>query len=311
MPELLLGLSDLEQKIKEGQAFLLMEPIFDDKRNVLMGTERILTVKDVDKIRVRVPAAINKALRVRTTIPHYIAEDLRIKWCAYLISLFEGGEMFKDLPRNTKDFVNKYMKTSLAENDYVLWKLSQLKAYSKKIFSHTVNTTFIALVGYFTYNTLNLQGMIDGIMIDRIMTASFLHDIGLMKFDLRFAEKRRIDLEELEVSKYLQHPIQSFKVIESENNKHELDKLTLDMILNHEEHIDGTGGPRGVSGDGMEFAIRLLSASNYFELLMSGDYAIRPRPYRDYIGKLRTSKVSFDPKIVEAFDFGFQHLFNS
>jgi len=55
MPELILGLKDLEQKIIEGQAFLLMEPIFDDKRNVLMGTERVLTAKDVDKIRTRVP----------------------------------------------------------------------------------------------------------------------------------------------------------------------------------------------------------------------------------------------------------------
>jgi len=308
MPELILGLKDLEQKIIEGQAFLLMEPIFDDKRNVLMGTERVLTAKDVDKIRTRVPSAIDKALRVRTTIPHFIAEDLRIKWCAYLISLFEGGEPFKNLPRNTKDFVTKYLKATLSENDYVLWKLSQLKAFSKKIFLHSVNTAFIALIGYYTYNNFNLQGMLDGIMIDRIMTAGFLHDIGFMKFEARIAEKKRVEIPDNEMHRYLQHPIMSFKIIESEKEKHELDKTVFDMILNHEEHIDGSGGPRGLGADGMEFPVRLLSIANYFELLLGGDWSVRPRTNREHMGKLRTSKTVFDEKIVEALDVSFNHL---
>ena len=99
------------------------------------------------------------------------------------------------------------------------------------------------------------------------------------------------------------------KYVKSEKDKHELDQEVLGAILQHEERVDGSGGPRGIFGDDLSFLTRLLSVSNYFDLLLRGDYSLRKRPYREYIGKFRTQKEHFDSKLIEAIDLSFKHLF--
>lgn len=310
MTELYLTLDDLASQVSAGKTFQLVEPFVDDNHNILIGTEKILSAKDVDKVKTRFPHLVKKPMRVFIAIPHFIAEEQRIKWVAYLISLFEQGGIFKNLPRIQKDFVTKYLKTLLVENDYVIWKLSQMKNVSKKVFIHSANVCFISLITYFTYNTLNYQGMIDAKAVDEVIIASLLHDLGLMKSESRLVEKKRIELTDAEMTLFYSHATEGFKMIESESSRHQIAREALQAILNHEERIDGTGGPRGLSGEDMTFLARLLSISDYFELLTSNEWAIRPRPYRDYIGKIRAEKKKFDEKLLEALDMSFKHLFS-
>ncbi len=309
MSELYLTLDDLANQINQGKSFQLVEPFCDEKSNILIGTEKILNPKDVDKVKSRFPHLVKKPIRVYVAIPHFIAEDQRIKWTAYLISLFEQGLIFKNLPRVQKDFVVKYKNQLLVENDYVILKLSQMKNFSKKVFLHSSNVCDIALVTYFSYNSLNYQGMIDARAVDEIITASLLHDVGLMKTDSRMVEKKRIELSDSEMTLFYSHATEGFKMIESERSRHQIGREAMQAIMNHEERIDGTGGPRGVGSEDLTFLGRLLSISDYFELLTSHEWAIRPRAYRDYIAKIRSEKKRFDEKLLEALDMSFKHLF--
>ena len=306
MPELTLTVDQMETRVKEGHNFLLVEPIFDERLNLLFGTEKILTERDIDKIKSRVPDYMRKTFRVKTTIPHYIPEEKRIKWGAYIISLFEGGAIFKSLTRDKKDFVNKYLKTSFVENDYVILKLSQMRGYSKKLFEHSIMTGLISVIVYQTYNQLNFQGMIDATMVDKVYSAGFLHDMGLLKFDAALLEKKRIEIEN---DDYNQHPIVAYKILQMETDKHELSKEVVETILSHEERLDGTGSPRGIKFDAMTFLGKLVGACAYFEMVIQAEYSLKPRPYREYIAKLRGETTKFDAKIVEAIDVCFKHLF--
>lgn len=310
MSEMYLTLDELAGQIKDGKTFQLVEPFCDERQNILIGTEKILNPKDVDKVLTRFPHLVTKPIRVLTAIPHYIPEEQRIKWTAYLISMFEQGPIFKNLPRIQKDFVVKYLKTLLVDNDYVIWKLSQIKNYSKKVFVHSSNVCFIAMITYFSYNTLNFQGMIDAKAVDEVIISSLLHDVGMMKADARMVEKKRIELSDAEMTLFYSHATEGFKAIQEENSRHQIAREALLAIMNHEERVDGTGGPRGVNGEDITFLARLLSLSDYFELLTSHEWAIRPRPYRDYIGKIRAEKKKFDEKLVEALDMSFKHLFS-
>lgn len=309
MARVVLTAAELLKEIGTGKLFHLLEPLFDARQNVLIGTEKVLTAKGINKIMTRFPEIVAKPLHLKVAIPHFIPEDKRVKWTAYLISLFESGTYFKGLPRQQKDFVEKYIKSILSEDDYIIWKLSQIKSFSKKIFNHSVNTGFMSLIVYFTYNHMHFSGMLDAKMIHKIIQASFIHDIGMTLIDLRLAEKNRYNIQDNERMMLLQHAIQGFKLIKSEEEKHEIDREVMEAVMCHEEFVDGTGGPRGISGNHLSFLSRLISLCSYFEYFLSGDFSIRPRPYRDYIGKLRNENEKFDIKLIEALDRSFTHLF--
>jgi HD-GYP domain-containing protein (c-di-GMP phosphodiesterase class II) len=311
MGEHYISAQELLTKIKKGHNFYLLEPIFDDKHNVLVGTEKVLTEKDFERVYNRAPGSLKHSYHVRTVIPHYIPEDKRIQWSAYLISLFEGGVIFKNLQRSQKDFVVKYLKSLLPENDYVIWKLFQLKNFSKKLFLHSINTTFIALVVYFTYNNLNFQGMIDARMVTKILEAGFLHDIGITQTDKYLADKKRIELKESQIKEYLEHTTLGYNLVRSEDDKHEISNEVLDAILNHEELLDGSGGPRGLREGQTTFLCQLVAVSSYFEMLVSGEWSYRARHYREYITKLRLQKTKYGEKLTEALDVSFKHLFSA
>lgn len=309
MAELFLSLSELSGQIQKGRNFQLVEPFFDDRHNVLLGTEKVLTTRDVEKIRDRFPSLLNKPLRVYTTVPHFIPEAKRVKWTAYLISLFEGSKLYKGMLRASKEFVVKYLKNLLTEQDYVILKLSQLKNFDQTIFKHSCHTCFISLIIYHSYNRTNYQGMVDANVVSELMQAALLHDVGLMDMDKRIATKKRFELTEAENIFFTQHPLKSREMILSESDKHELSPEVIEAVLDHEEYVNGTGSPRGIGGEDMSHTAKIISLANYFELLFSGSYSLRQRPARDYIMKLRSNKGNFDAGVFSALDQSFKHLF--
>ncbi len=311
MEEFLLTIDALEAEIKRGKSFVLQEPLRDAKLNILIGSEKILVERDIFKVREKFPEAIKKELRVRTAIPHYISEDKRQKWTSYIVSEFENEEIFKNLSQERKTFIVKYLKSVLSQNDYVIWKISQLKTYSKKVFNHTLNTSFIAMVVYFSYTIKKFSGMIDAKLLENIIISSMLHDIGLLKFDIFTLEKKRMDIGDSKTNPFYQHPYESYNIIVSEKDKHEINNEILMAIVEHEEYYDGSGLPKGIGGEDISFMGRMISLSNYFELLLSGEWAYKDRHYRDYLAKLRQESRKFDPELLEIIDSSFKYLFQS
>jgi len=299
----------LESEVRDGRSLMLVESLRDEKYNILIGSEKILTDKDIQKIKDILKDKPYRTFRVNTVIPHYIDEDKRIKWAAYVTSLFQGNELFSNLSRERKDFVTKYLKNILSENDYIIWKLSQIKAFSKKVFDHSVNTCFIALITYFSYLNMKLSGMVDPGIIEKIITATLLHNVGVLKFDPKIFEKKRIEIAPNRNSWFYQHPIEAFKIIKADGDKHEIGEDVMEAILDNEEFLDGSGGPRGIQGDDLSFLTRLVSLCGYFELLLSEEYSHRTRHYREYIAKLRSEKTKFDQELLEALDLTFKYLF--
>ena len=300
---------EIEKEIQNGVSFHLVEPLFDEHQNVLIGTEKILTIHDLEKIAKRKPELLQKPLHVLSIVPHFISEEQRVKWVAYILSLFSGNDIFTNLPRGTREFVAKYVKTLLVEEDYVIWKLSQLKKFSRKIFIHSVMVGFVALITYLNYNEEYFQGMIDATMVVKVMQAAFLHDIGFLKMDAKSAEKKRYDIPDHENLKYYQHAIYGRNIIKEESYRNDIPDDVTEAILNHEERKDGSGAPRGLSGDDLSFLSDLIAISDYFTLLIQGDWSVRSHPYRDYIAKLRVEKNKFNPKLLAVIDKNFKYLF--
>jgi len=308
MKEFHLTIDELEADIKNGKSYLLVEPVHDSRMKLLIGTLKILTEKDVKKLREIYVGHPNKIIRVHTTIPHYVEEEKRVSWVNSIISFFEKSPLFKNLSRERKEFIVKYLKAVIREDDYVIWKVSQLKKFSDRVFEHTLNTCFIALAIYYSYTLSNHSGMIDGKAVENIINASLLHSIGIMKINPDFLKRKRWEICVEKNIEFFNHPVEAFKTIQSEASRHDLSDDVLQAILDHEEFVDGTGMPRGILGTDMPFLAKLLSISHYFELLLGGELSIRERSYKECFHKIVQEKGKFDPALIEALKSSFIYL---
>ena len=81
-----------------------------------------------------------------------------------------------------------------------------------------------------------------------------------------------------------------------------LSRVAIEVIRYHHERYDGTGYPKGLTGDGIPLAARVFSVVDAYDALTN------PRPYRratDHdcaVAELRRMAGSqFDPGVVDAF----------
>ncbi len=123
-----------------------------------------------------------------------------------------------------------------------------------------------------------------------------VHDVGMLTLENApwcssqvWSERERRDVES-----HPQSSIRLLRPLESAPKVHEI-------ILAHHERMDGEGYPRGLRGEEIPLAARILAAVDAFEALTAG------RPYRDPVSDAealaelrRASGTQFDPNVVEA-----------
>jgi signal transduction histidine kinase len=75
-----------------------------------------------------------------------------------------------------------------------------------------------------------------------------------------------------------------------------------EIILAHHEHWDGSGYPRGLSGEAIPVGSRILAVVDAYESMTRGRPYRPPRPIQEALQELRVeSSRQFDPRVVEAF----------
>ena len=126
---------------------------------------------------------------------------------------------------------------------------------------------------------------------------SNLHDIGKIAIDEAILNKPgKLNNQEWEIIK--RHPEIGYRII---STSPEYAEIAYD-ILSHHEKWDGTGYPRGISGENIPIRARIISIADAYDAMIS------ERPYRKSLTheeaieeiKKNTGK-QFDPKLVDVF----------
>lgn len=133
--------------------------------------------------------------------------------------------------------------------------------------------------------------------IGNIWRGALLHDIGKIGIpDAILNNPGQLSPDELLVMH--RHPIYAYELL----RKIEYLRVAIDIPYCHHERWDGTGYPRGLSGEEIPLAARVFAVADVWDALRSD------RPYRgawtdteawDYIRS--QSGRHFDPRVVEAF----------
>lgn len=137
------------------------------------------------------------------------------------------------------------------------------------------------------------QQMMGAILVDRVgaqagiadaerislISAALTRDLGMVLLQLEL-DKFAGPLPESVMAKVHAHPANTISILKQAGVE---DPIWLEAILQHHERIDGSGYPRGLSGDAVDKGARLLSICDVFSAM------IKPRPYRTQ-GKARLAQ---------------------
>jgi diguanylate cyclase (GGDEF)-like protein/putative nucleotidyltransferase with HDIG domain len=133
--------------------------------------------------------------------------------------------------------------------------------------------------------------------VEQIRVASLLHDVGLLHVPEDIINKRgQVTAEELKL--LMQHPTLGAEMLRSIPALKEI----CDILEHHHECWDGTGYPRGLKGDEIPLAARIVSIVEAYHAMISD------RPYRPAMSSEKAKRVlksqsgsQFDPFLVDIF----------
>jgi signal transduction histidine kinase/putative methionine-R-sulfoxide reductase with GAF domain len=125
-----------------------------------------------------------------------------------------------------------------------------------------------------------------------------VHDVGMLSVgeDLILSSRRWTEQERNRAENHPRDGVRVLQPIEFASRVNEI-------ILSHHEHYDGHGYPRGLAGEDIPLASRILALVDAFEAMTLG------RPYRDSVPEVealaeirRCSGTQFDPRVVQEFE---------
>ena len=130
-------------------------------------------------------------------------------------------------------------------------------------------------------------------------TAAPLHDIGKIGVPAEILRKReKLSVPDWERVK--RHPEIGADII----GKHDdpLLKLARALALTHHEHWDGTGYPKGLKGEAIPWAGRVMAVADAFESMTTTQFHREPMSIDDASYEIQKgANRKYDPQIVEAF----------
>ena len=128
-------------------------------------------------------------------------------------------------------------------------------------------------------------------------TAGLLHDIGKFAFpDSILLAERPLTAQQWEVVR--RHPADGARVVQRVDGY----APVADIVLSHHERWDGAGYPRGLAGEEIPLAARLISVADAYDVLTARDSYRQPISPEAAVEELRRAAgAQFDPRVVEAF----------
>lgn len=133
--------------------------------------------------------------------------------------------------------------------------------------------------------------------IDALELASTLHDIGKISVDLSILKKHD-KLTEEEWDEIKKHPEVGYRIAQAVPELHSI----AEIILSHHERWDGSGYPRGLTGEEIPLLARIISLVDSYDAMTDNRGYATVLNKQEAINEISKGAGSqYDPKITELF----------
>ena len=208
--------------------------------------------------------------------PPFTTSDLQVLLIlsSQVVTAMENASLYENLRENYFRTVQALVAAVEAKDPYTRWHSTNVAKYAVAIGRD--------------------MGM-SPTQLEDIHISSILHDVGKIGISERIISKPdRLSREEFDIMK--DHPAHGIRILEPIG----FAPAIIDAIYQHHERYDGKGYPRGLAGEQITLAARVLNVSDTMDAMLS------ERPYRGMISAEevlaeleRESGKQFDPKVSE------------
>ena len=133
--------------------------------------------------------------------------------------------------------------------------------------------------------------------VKELGVTGLFHDIGKIAVDDRILDMPTPITHE-EWQEIMRHPEVGYRLLSAVQDMAPI----ADYVLAHHERWDGLGYPRGIKGEAIPLAARIIAVADAYDAMTS------ERPYRESLTKTqalqelqKNASTQFDPRVVEAF----------
>lgn len=248
--------------------------------------KNVLTVDDIDILSYKGP--INKKAK--------IDPQTQIKIKAFYNKILEMMEenhssQMLGMFANVRD---KIMQDIIFDSDDALY-CSQLKLLGEYNKCHALNT---AILG----GSLAKKMELNENLINDIVLAGLLHDIGKTKIPQELFDKKNLTNQEQKIIQ--NHTKIGYKIIRTEMD---LPENIAKVALDHHESTDASGYPAGKSGDLLSIETQIINVCNYFDNITSNRTSYKVKNTKE---ALRVMLELGTKKFAASALYTFVHMFN-
>jgi diguanylate cyclase len=133
--------------------------------------------------------------------------------------------------------------------------------------------------------------------VKRLRDAGFLHDIGKVVLDSKLLENH-YQLSTREWDEIKRHPVVGYRILNAFDDMLDLAQI----VLAHQERWDGTGYPKGLKGEEIPKASRIIALAESYERKRAGAENRAPVSREEALEAIRQDRgMHFDPALTDLF----------
>lgn len=232
-------------------------------------------------------------------IENAISDELRMEVTSTIETTFK--QIQTDLEKNhslviekaSKKLANliRHLLSEIKSNEQLLTLLSDVYIYDHYIFTHSLNVTLYSLaIG----QRLNLSPK----ELETLGLGAILHDVGKMKIstDILMKPGRLTEEEYEEMKKHSEYGFQMLKKVNT------ISLLVAHCAYQHHERLNGTGYPRGITGNNIHLFGKIIAVADVFDAVTSNRvYRKAMLPHEGLEILYAGVGTLFDAEVVTAF----------
>ena len=188
------------------------------------------------------------------------------------------------------EIINEMIDHILA-NPQIIYNIVDIRNYDRYTFTHSVNVTVISL----------LMGSVMGMHrneLEVLGIGAMLHDIGKITIDKKVLNKAsKLDSSEFDMIKG--HAREGYEILKT---KVQISFLPAHVAFQHHEREDGSGYPRGLTGNSIHQHSKIVAIADVFDAMTSDRVYRKALPSYLAVREIVTNnRIKYDQNMVEHF----------